>query len=104
MSIYIYIKRNYWIKKDNVDNCYYFCYIEPFIVKMGQNGTQSNLNKSIVENYILSIPLNIKEQSAIANVLSSMDDEIQKQIENRDKYIEEKQGLMQVLLTGKKRI
>lgn len=83
---------------------YYFCYIEPFIVKMGQNGTQSNLNKSIVENYILSIPLNIKEQSAIANVLSSMDDEIQKLTEKRDKYIEEKQGLMQVLLTGKKRI
>lgn len=46
----------------------------------------------------------LSEQQKIADYLSSLDYEIQKMTEKRDKYIEEKQGLMQVLLTGKKRI
>ena len=49
-------------------------------------------------------PSDIKEQSAIASILSTMDDEIAKLKAKRDKYIAIKQGMMQQLLTGKIRL
>lgn len=44
------------------------------------------------------------EQQAIANILSTMDEEIQALQEERDKYALVKQGMMQQLLTGKIRL
>ncbi|SHH64166.1 type I restriction enzyme, S subunit [Fibrobacter sp. UWCM] len=49
-------------------------------------------------------PSDIDEQHAIANILSTMDDEIQTLQEERDKYVLVKQGMMQQLLTGKIRL
>ena len=49
-------------------------------------------------------PSDIKEQSAIASILSTMDDEIANLETKRDKYIAIKQGMMQQLLTGKIRL
>ena len=52
----------------------------------------------------LTIPLEIKEQQAIAQVLSDMDSDIDLLIEKRDKYLLFKQGMMQQLLTGRIRL
>ena len=49
-------------------------------------------------------PSDVDEQHAIANILSTMDDEIQTLQEERDKYVLVKQGMMQQLLTGKIRL
>lgn len=49
-------------------------------------------------------PQNIDEQTAIANVLTTMDNEIEALEKERDKYKCIKQGMMQQLLTGKIRL
>jgi type I restriction enzyme S subunit len=46
----------------------------------------------------------IKEQTAIAQVLQTTDKEIKLLTKKRDQLKEQKKGLMQVLLTGKKRV
>ncbi len=45
-----------------------------------------------------------KEQKKIAKILSSIDDELEKESNHRDQLILLKKGLMQVLLTGKLRV
>lgn len=66
-------------------------------------GGQGNLSGEIVSNYIIPIPTN-EEQNAIASVLIQADKEIELADEKLTRLQEEKKGLMQVLLTGKKRI
>lgn len=51
----------------------------------------------------LKVP-KFEEQTAIAKVLSDMDDEIERLERKRDKYKAIKQGMMQVLLTGRIRL
>jgi type I restriction enzyme S subunit len=53
-----------------------------------------------IEFYIPPLP----EQTAIAEVLSDMDSEIEALEKKLDKYKKVKQGMMQELLTGKKRL
>ncbi len=48
--------------------------------------------------------LSLEEQTAIANMLQAADKEIQLLKQKSDKLREEKKGLMEVLLTGKKRL
>ena len=52
----------------------------------------------------IKIPKTIKEQQAIAQVLSDMDLEIEELERKRDKYQEIKKGMMQKLLTGEIRL
>ncbi len=53
---------------------------------------------------IIAMPTNMEEQSAIASVLTSMDDEISALEAKKAKYEQIKQGMMQQLLTGKIRL
>jgi len=62
-----------------------------------------NLNKKLVAAVELDIP-DIKEQQAIAAILSDMDAEITELEAKRDKYAAIRQGMMQQLLTGKIRL
>ena len=62
-----------------------------------------NLNKQIVSNVVVTFPLK-SEQTAIAQILTDMDNEIAQLEKERDKYKELKAGMMQVLLTGKIRL
>ena len=59
---------------------------------------------AIIERISVYLPHNIAEQSAIANVLTTMDNEIESLEEERDKYIRVKEGMMQKLLTGQIRL
>lgn len=83
---------------------YYFIqYITEKLSGEGQPGTQKNLNTSIVGNIQLNLP-SIKEQTAITQVLQLADKEILMLETKTDKLLEQKKGLMQILLTGRKRL
>ena len=62
-----------------------------------------SLGKQSVQNTILAIP-SMKEQTEIVTILSSCDQEIQSAIKKKTEFQSQKRGLMQQLLTGKKRI
>lgn len=92
--------------KAELDNIYLYYYLsskKPEVKTMGQQGTQSNLNAGMVKNFEIKIP-GINEQKAIVSVLSDMDTEIEHLASRLTKYQNLKQGMMQVLLTGKIRL
>ena len=62
-----------------------------------------SIGKQAIQNTIVIIP-SIDEQNAIASVLVNADKEIEIQKQKLAAMQEQKKGLMQVLLTGKKRI
>lgn len=69
-----------------------------------KGAAQPGLNIRDVEIFKLLLPSSILEQIAIATILSNMDVEIESLEKKRDKYDMLKQGMMQVLLTGKIRL
>jgi len=88
----------------DIEYLYYFLiYKKDELISQGQQGTQSNLNKGMVQNVIMCLP-QIKEQNAIAKILSDMDLEIEQLATKKAKYQDLKQGMMQELLTGKTRL
>ena len=73
-------------------------------VSMAAGSSVQNLNKEKVTNVLLYAPTSLQEQSAIASVLTSMDNEISTLEAKEAKYEQIKQGMMQQLLTGKIRL
>ena len=71
---------------------------------MAAGSSVQNRSKEKVANVILNAAAALEEQSAIASVLSSMDEEISSLEAKREKYTSIKQGMMQQLLTGKIRL
>jgi type I restriction enzyme, S subunit len=71
---------------------------------LAQGSTRYNLSKDSFIKSSICIPATLSEQSAIASILTSMDDEIAKLEQKREKYVALKQGMMQQLLTGKIRL
>jgi Restriction endonuclease S subunits len=76
---------------------------EQEIEKLGQTGTQGNLNSTIVSNFLIPLPP-LPEQQRIAEMLSQIDQTIEKEQQYKEKLQRIKQGLMQNLLTGKVRV
>jgi type I restriction enzyme S subunit len=92
--------------KDRLDGeflYYYLTSLKASVKSLGQQGTQSNLNKGMVQDFRLSLPP-LPEQTAIATVLSDMDLELAALEQRRDKTRALKQGMMQELLTGRTRL
>lgn len=88
----------------NAEFLYYFLIsLKPTVKMLAQQGTQSNLNKGMVENFRVPVPP-LAEQTAIANALSDIDKELSYLEARRDKTHALKQGMMQELLTGKTRL
>ena len=95
-----------FILSDEIDKMYlyyHFCFIEEQVKNMGQTGTQSNLSKALVEQFTIPVPI-LSEQKAIADTLSTIDEDIYEIELKREKYLSIKQGMMQELLTGKTRL
>lgn len=67
------------------------------------DGGRGGLNLTIIRNLSLPLPC-IEEQTAIATILSDMDEEIQVLEQHLSKTRQIKQGMMQELLTGKTRL
>lgn len=89
----------------NTDYLYYtLLFNNKELISSGQTGTQSNLNKRIVQNFSVSIPSDIAEQTAISDICSDMDAEIAELEKKKEKYTSIRQGMMQQLLTGKIRL
>jgi type I restriction enzyme S subunit len=66
--------------------------------------TVKHLSHNDVENLVVSLPPTIEEQTAIANILSDMDSEIESLGRKLNKYKDIKKGMMQELLTGRIRL
>lgn len=62
------------------------------------------LNRNDVHSFVVSIPASLKEQNAIATILSYMDAEIAEIEAKLAKARHVKQGMMHNLLTGKIRL
>ena len=77
---------------------------ETAMIDSGQGAAQSNIGKKDIEGYTFLLPNDIKEQQAIATILSDMDKEIADLEAQRDKYRLLKSGMMQKLLTGQIRL
>ncbi|MCW5924498.1 MAG: restriction endonuclease subunit S [Saprospiraceae bacterium] len=67
-------------------------------------GAQPNFGPAHLKKIIVKLPKTKTEQNAIAQILSDMDNEIQELEMQLEKYKMMKQGMMQVLLTGKIRL
>ncbi|MBI5102382.1 MAG: restriction endonuclease subunit S [Nitrospirae bacterium] len=72
--------------------------------RFGTGSGVPTLNRNDVHAQRVQIPLTPEEQTAIATVLSDMDDEIAALEARRDKTRALKQGMMQELLTGRTRL
>lgn len=68
------------------------------------DGGRGGLNKKLIENVKVTIPADIAEQEAIANVLTAMDEETETLEIERDKMIQIREGAMDDLLTGRVRL
>ena len=77
--------------------------IQNKLANSGQQGTQSNLNKGIVEDILIKLPT-LEEQQAIAQILSDMDNEIEALKTKLSKTKAMKDGMMSELLSGKTRL
>lgn len=92
--------------KGNLLDQFLFYYLEnimPRLIGSLVQGGQPNLNAEIVKSISISIP-EIKEQERIINILKSISTEVKMLNDRRESIIQQKQGLMQQLLTGKKRV
>ena len=67
-------------------------------------GTRAKLNKEVLLKIEFVVPISYTEQQKIAQTLSDMDSEIEALGQELSKYKDLKTGMMQELLTGKKRL
>ena len=83
---------------------HYLIFIEPQWGKLSKGSTFDSVNSNEVKALEIKLPDNFEEQKAIAKILSDMDAEIAALEARRDKTKAIKQGMMQVLLTGRIRL
>jgi len=79
---------------------WYFDYNGSKLKSIIQGTSISGLLREDLESFIVPLP-SIVEQKKIADILSSIDEEIEKESKHKDHLESLKKGLMQVLLTGK---
>ena len=95
------------LKPINVDPSYFYYLMlnyEETWKRLEQGSTFTAVNSTDIFHFSLFIINSIEEQSAIAQVLQAADKEIQLLKTKTEKLREQKKGLMQQLLTGKKRL
>lgn len=91
------------VMKPNDTLWVYYSIVHKNIIPFIKGGTRSKLNQKDLRKIPIPVPP-LREQKRIADILSSTDDEIQKESNHRDRLNSLKKGLMQVLLTGKLRV
>ncbi len=91
--------------KNNMSQDYiFYSLVNKNILNYIASGTRAKLNKSQLFLIPIIVPPTYEEQTAIAQILSDMDEEIEKLNQKLNKYKEIKEGMMQELLTGKRRL
>ena len=96
-------------KKPAVSREYLSCYFSSalcaqMIETWSGGAAQPNLGAKDLARFSISLPPSLREQTAIAEVLSDMDAELAALEQKRDKTRLLKQGMMQELLTGRTRL
>jgi len=92
---------------ENIDKTFLFQILktnEIFIMALRIGSGLPNVQKKSLKEFKVTIPQTIEEQTAIAAVLSDMDNEIEELEKKLSKYKDIKQGMMQELLTGRIRL
>lgn len=95
------------INEDKFDaNFIYYSFLNSFNLFRALAGTAAVpiINKTLFEKFKISISNNKKEQIRIGEILSSLDDKLLLEQSRKVKLERIKQGLMDDLLTGKKRV
>lgn len=85
---------------------YYFTKSIEFknFVKQILGATINQITKTDLKKVVLKVPVDIKEQEAIASVLTAMDEEIESLEVEKQKMIQIREGAMDDLLTGRVRL
>ena len=94
------------ICNENVDNIYLLYlirFMKKQIERLANGSTFLEINKTTLRKVLISLP-SYTEQQKIALILSCVDETIEKNILQKKQLESVKKGLMQVLLTGKKRV
>lgn len=73
-------------------------------IKICSGSTRQSVGMHVLRELTLTVPKSAKEQLAISQLISNMDNEIERLEQQRDKTKLLKQGMMQELLTGKTRL
>lgn len=82
----------------------YFAFVHKNIMPFLNGGTRAKLNKAVLEKIEIPIPNRPDEQKAIANLFNSLEQR-ESLLKQKTSLLQiQKQGLMQQLLTGKKRV
>lgn len=68
------------------------------------DGGRGGLNKKLIKGFLVTIPVDVNEQRAIADTLLVMDEEIRDLETEREKIIQIREGAMDDLLTGRVRL
>ena len=68
------------------------------------DGGRGGLNKKLIKGVLVTIPVDVDEQEAIADALLSMDEEIRNLETEQEKMIQIREGAMDDLLTGRVRL
>ncbi len=88
-----------------IDFIYYsLLFNQKEIFRLQTGGAQPHIHPKDIAPLKVAIPCTYDEQVAIANILTTMDNEIESLKEEREKYIRLKEGMMQKLLTGQIRL
>jgi len=95
------------ICNDNI-SCDYIYYVILFKSSILKNfsgvAAVPIIKKSLFETFKIPLPKNLEEQNKIAEILSTVDERIQLLKEKKKKLGRVKKGLMNELLTGRKRV
>jgi type I restriction enzyme S subunit len=91
------------VKEPNDTFWVYYSLAHKNIIPFIKGGTRSKLNQEELKQIIVLIP-SFTEQKEIAVILSSVDEEIEKETNRQEQLEFLKKGLMQVLLSGKIRV
>ncbi len=94
------------ICKDNLYNYFMFYrikYMRKDIERLGSGSTFKEVSKKSIRGLKIPLP-SLSEQIKIAEILTSVDEEIEKEMAQKERIENLKKGLMQVLLTGKIRV
>ncbi|BFL84071.1 hypothetical protein LFREDSHE_25210 [Shewanella baltica] len=95
-----------WVTKFEISNPKYVYYLYKHIgfERFASGSGVPTLNRNDAHDFKITVPPTKEEQTAIATILSDMDNEIQTHEQRLSKTSQIKQGMMQELLTGKTRL
>jgi type I restriction enzyme S subunit len=77
---------------------------EPAWAKLSKGSTFDSVNSTDLKGFVIAVPDDQSEQTAIAAILSDLDAELAALEDKLEKYRKIKQGMMQELLTGRIRL